>query len=285
VNQSVARMIQRYNCKNVEDYKNALKEIVQEVALYGLARTDFFQRAAFCGGTALRIFHHLDRFSEDMDFSLQSKDEHFSFEPYSAVLEATMQEFGFRMETKVPAVKSHVQSAFLKGNTLYHLLEFTALTEPVSGVVKTEKMTIKLEMDTNPPAGAGYEPKISLNPNPYQITIMDLPSLFAGKIHAILCRSYLKGRDLYDFVWYLQNDVPVNLVLLENALRQTGDYQSDTKLTLDEVKRLLTEHFKHLDYAKAREDTKPFLQNKDVLSIWSAEFFTNITEHLTTDEF
>jgi len=282
MNVSVELMLKRYPCENVEDYENALKEVIQEIALYGLSRTDFFQKAAFCGGTALRIFHQLDRFSEDMDFSMLNPDGDFSFQPYADSVEKAMREFGFQMDIKVTDSENSVKSAFLKGNTLYHLLEFTPIEEPVKGIRSNQKLTVKLKMDTNPPAGADYEHKISLRPNPYQVTVMNLPSLFAGKTHAILCRSYLKGRDLYDFVWYLQHEVPINLSLLENAMRQTGHYEDEAPLSLEILKELLKKRFSEIDYTKAKEDTRPFLQHPDVLDIWSSDFFTTLTEMITS---
>ena len=171
----VQQMIEKYGCKNTAEYKNALKEVIQEVALCGLSRGGFFNKAAFYGGTALRIFYGLDRFSEDMDFSLLSKDETFEIDSYFSYLreELLANGFEFSVERKEKSSESDVQSAFIKGGTLTHLLKIMPANEKVLGVTDTELIKIKFEIDTNPPEGAKFETKYALLPIPYLVQMYD----------------------------------------------------------------------------------------------------------------
>ena len=198
MNSQIQIMLDRYECSTTQQYESALKEIIQEVALSGLSRARFFHKASFCGGTALRIFHGLDRFSEDLDFTLVNPDDSFDIKEYFTSVQNELLAFGFEMtiEKKEKQNASAVQSAFLKGNTQKLLLQINSVNPPVQGVVSKQKTRIRLEVDTNPPEGATYDEKYSLLPMPYQVKLMDLSSMFSGKIHAILVREYVKGRDL-----------------------------------------------------------------------------------------
>lgn len=281
---AIESMLAKYNCKNVVDYRNALKEIIQEVALCGLARGGFFEKAAFYGGTALRIFYGLDRFSEDMDFSLKSPDAEFDLTKYFSALKDELEATGFEITIEVKS-KSHwtsVQSAFMKGNTLQHLLKVTPLVQPISGVPNNETLKIKFEVDTNPPAGATYQNKYALLPSPYAVRLYDEPSLFAGKLHAVLCRAWqnrVKGRDFYDYVWYLSRGIKVNLLHLQKRLEQSGHWQSaqQGEMTIDKLKTLLCERFETIDFAEAKNDVSKFISDQRKLDLWSPEFFVSIT--------
>lgn len=245
----------------------------------------FFSHAAFYGETALRIFYGLDRFSEDLDFSLIEPDESFSLNEYLSMVEKEVNAYGFhfRAEYREKNIDSDIRSAFLKGNTKEHILLFYADEKLADTVHKEEVIKIKFEVDINPPRYAGYEQKFSLLPIPYAIRLYDKPSLFAGKIHAVLCRSWrnrLKGRDLYDYVFYLSQNTPVNIPHLEDRLKQTGFLHEEEKLDLDRVKELLCRRFAVINYAAAKEDVVPFITNPEKLSLWSPEFFQSITENL-----
>lgn len=283
IHSEIQSMLDSYTLNSTADSRNAIKEIVQEIALQSLAQTDFFSKAAFYGGTSLRVFHGLDRFSEDMDFSLMEKDPKFDFDTYLPVLEENLASYGFQMSAEMKRKKnlSTVRSAFLKGNTLVHVVKFTQWDPPVSGIPSNELLKIKLEIDTNPPSGAGFENKFKLLPKPYAVNLYNLPSLFAGKIHALVCRNWknrIKGRDFYDFIWFLSKGIPVNLFHLEQRMKQTGHLPELDELTLLKVKTMLKQHFESLDFEKAKEDVLPFIKNPNVLNMWSRDFFISITE-------
>lgn len=279
---AIEDMLNKYPNKTVDDHKNALKEILQEIALLGLFRANFFDVAAFYGGTALRIFYGLDRFSEDIDFSLIKKTENFDITPYCGFIREEMAAFGFEAEVtkKVKAVDSNIESAFIKTDTLINLLKIEAIAPPVPGVGKNELLKIKLEIDINPPAGADYEVKYLLMPIPFHVRLYSAPSLFAGKIHAILCRDWksgrVKGRDLYDFVWYLSRSIPVNIYHLEERLKQTGHLKKDDRLTPPKAMGLLEDKFSSLNFEQAKMDVIPFIKEARALNIWTHDFFISI---------
>ena len=285
MNEAINRMIQKRNPENSEDYENALKEIIQEIALLGLSRSDFFAHAAFYGGTALRIFCGLPRYSEDLDFSLDSPDASFDLEKYLKYIEQELSAYHLEMTVrkKVKTKESAVQSAFIKGNTVTSIMEISDNPSSVSGIHTDALIRIKVEIDTDPPAGAGYQILYGLNPAPYSARLYDEPSLFAGKIHAVLCRDYknrVKGRDFFDYVWYLQRGSKVNLLHLQNRMVQSGKWNPEEILTLDALKRLLAERFAEVDYESAKEDVSRFLRPEDrqSLSLWNSQFFDDLTE-------
>ena len=288
MNSVIEEMLKDYEAVTIEEKKNAIKEIIQEIVLCGLSRAKFFDKAAFYGGTALRVFYGLDRFSEDLDFSLKEKDENFDLSSYFPILEKEVRAFGLnlKIEEKQKSVDSNVKSAFLKGNTKEHLLLFYSNDDFSSGLNKDEVLKIKFEVDTNPPLGAGYDHRYSLKPAPYEVTLYDLPSLFAGKIHAILCRGWknrIKGRDLYDYVFYLQRGAKVNLENLRRKLIDSGVLKEEDDLTLDRVKEMLNDRFESMDYEIAKDDVINFIKDKSSLDIWSGRFFKEITKELQED--
>ena len=285
MNASLEQMLQAYSVENLYDRKNAMKEILQEIVLCGLSRAGFFKKAAFYGGTALRIFYGLDRFSEDLDFSLETKNPAFDLSEYFPILEKEVRSFGLNMTAseKVKANDSHIRSAFLKGNTKEHLLLFYGNEQIAGSVVKTEAVKIKFEVDVDPPKYAAFEHKYRLLPSPYEIKLYDMPSLFAGKIHAVLARAWrnrIKGRDLYDYVFYLSRDAAVNLAHLHGRLIDSGYIRKEDTCTLDDIKRMLRDHFDVINFSQAKQDVKPFIHNTSALDIWNAEFFKQITEKL-----
>lgn len=279
----IESMLAKYECKNVADYRNALKEIVQEVALCGLARGGFFDKAAFYGGTALRIFYGLDRFSEGMDFSLCKEDDNFKLSRYFGILEEELHSVGLEMsvESKAKTQTTSVQSAFLKGNTLRHLLKVVPAKNTPLQVPNNEVLKIKFEIDTNPPELANYETKYRLLPSPFAVKLYDKPSLFAGKLHALLCRNWkkrVKGRDFYDFLWYVSNDTAVNLPHLQKRMEQTGHWGVKESLTAAKLKDLLKKRFHSVNFDDAKRDVQAFIANSSKLNLWSADFFCAITD-------
>lgn len=284
----IEQMLTQHDTATVYDKKNAIKEVVQELVLCGLSRAGFFKTAAFYGGTALRLFCGLDRFSEDLDFSLKTADPLFDIAAYRPTLEKEIRSFGlnFRMETKVKTAKSDIQSAFIKGNTKEHLLIVNPDEKLADAFNANELIKVKIEVDTNPPDFAGFEMQYRLLPLPYEITLYDTPSLFAGKIHAVLCRGWknrVKGRDLYDYVFYLSKGSSVNLAHLTARLAQSGYLLKSEKMTVEDIKTMLCKRFAEIDYVQAKRDVEPFIKNPAALDIWSADFFASITQNLTAD--
>ena len=285
MNTVIEEMMKSYQVDNIYDRKNAMKEIMQEIVLCGLSRAGFFKEAAFYGGTALRIFYGLDRFSEDLDFSLEQINLDFDLCSYFPVLEKEVKAFGLNVEIqeKEKTKDSNIRSAFLKGNTKEHLLLFYADERVVGAVAKNEVVKIKFEVDTNPPAFATYEHKYRLLPVPYEIRLYDMPSLFAGKIHAVICRGWqsrIKGRDLYDYIFYLSKAVTVNQRHLRARLIDSGYISENQECTLEEIKTMLKNRFDSIDFLQARKDVEPFIHDTSVLDIWSSDFFKQITEGL-----
>ena len=284
MNTVLEQMIEHYNPKNIDDKRNVIKEVMQEIVLCGLSKAGFFNVAAFYGGTALRIFYGLDRFSEDLDFSLLVKDKEFDLSKYFPVLKEVVSSYGLDVdfELKNKTKDSYVQSAFLKGDTIEHFLLFYP-NDLVEGINKNEKVKIKFEIDTMPPGLATYETKYRLLPTPYGVRLYDESSLFSGKIHAVICRSWksrVKGRDLYDYIFYLSRKSKYNLPHLREKLIESSFIDKETKLDNDDVKRILIDRFNEIDFEVAKNDVVPFIKDTNVLDIWSKEFFVDITTNL-----
>lgn len=285
MNTAIEQMLKNYQIENIYDQKNAMKEIMQEIVLCGLSRAGFFQKAAFYGGTALRIFYGLDRFSEDLDFSLVTADPDFNLSVYFPVLEKEVRAFGLHVtiQEKEKTKESNIRSAFLKGNTKEHLLLFYADENLAGSVARSEVVKIKFEVDINPPEYADFEHKYRLLPTPYEVNLYDVPSLFAGKIHAVLCRAWksrIKGRDLYDYVFYLSRGSAVNQKHLRARLLQSGFISEDVECTLPELRHMLYERFDAIDFRQAKQDVEPFIRDTASLNMWNADFFKQITAGL-----
>ena len=285
MHEAIARMLSKYECRGLNDYINGLREILQEVALLGLWRSKFFEKAAFYGGTALRVIYGLDRFSEDMDFSLLEPLDSFDIAGYTSFLEKETKGFGFdvRVERIDKAIQSPVQSAFLKVNTRNQLLVIETGEEILQAIPKGQILKIKLEVDTDPPPDFATQTRYLLQPIPFAVRTFVLPDLFAGKMHAILCRRWknrVKGRDWYDLVWYAANHPEMHLYHLEQRMRQTGDWKDDAPLTSESFKDLLTKGINSLDVDQARNEVEPFVNNSENLSIWSREFFLDVASRI-----
>jgi predicted nucleotidyltransferase component of viral defense system len=282
---AIAQMLAKYKCKSADDYVQALREILQELALLGLWRSKFFEHAAFYGGTALRILYGLDRFSEDLDFSLLKPVRDFDLDRYSKSLEKELVAFGFdvRVEVKNKSSETAVQSAFLKGNTANQLLVIQAGEEVVSEIPSGQQVKIKLEIDTDPPSGFSTENKYLLQPIPFSVRSYALPDLFAGKMHALLCRKWknrVKGLDWYDFVWYCANHPQLHLAYLEERMRQSGHWEEDAPLEVESFQKLISQAIEELDIDQAKNDVLPFVREPASLGIWSQEFFRDIVKRV-----
>ena len=279
------QMVEAYQPKNNEEKRNVVKEVMQEITLCALSKAGFFDVAAFYGGTALRIFYGLDRFSEDLDFSLMMKNKDFDLSTYVPSLKRIVQSFGLNVEVEIKhkTLDSAIQSAFLKGDTIEQFLLFYP-NDLVTGINKNEKVKIKFEIDTMPASLATYERKYRLLPMPYSIKLYDEASLFSGKIHAVICRSWksrVKGRDLYDYVFYLTRNTKFNLDHLREKLIESHYISQEDKFDVDFVKALLIARFNEIDFNDAKKDVLPFIKDTSILDIWSKEFFIAITSQLS----
>jgi predicted nucleotidyltransferase component of viral defense system len=284
MNPAIESMLQRYDRRSADDHVNALREILQEIALCGLWRARFFEHAAFYGGTALRVLYGLDRFSEDLDFSLLAS-RYFNVTPYCAAVEEELDSWGFPATVvgKAKRERSAIQSAFLKANTRQLLLTIDA-GEAAAGMHGRRELKIKLEVDTEPPPGFSTETKFLLQPIPFSVRAYDPPSLFAGKMHAILCRGWgtrVKGRDWYDLVWYVGRRTPLDLAHLEARMRQSGHYASEAALDESELRSVLARRIDNLDVEAARLEVERFLSTPETVAVWSKEFFRAVAERIS----
>ena len=286
---AIGKMLEKYDLSTADKTYEALREILQEIVLLGLYRAGFFNEAVFYGGTALRILYGLDRFSEDLDFSLIEPNEEFDLGVYEKSIVETLQSFGFEVNIQLKNQEGVIKSAFLKGNTAQHLLNIKAPDDVIAKYGQGRLVKIKFEVDTQPPLAFQSEKKMQLLPAPFMIHSMTLPSLFAGKVHAILCRNWSsrpKGRDWYDLVWYIANGYRVDLTHLSARLKQSCDWQEKEgisfkeEITQDLVLELLKKRIASLDVQSAKRDVEPFVSDRQVLDIWSREFFLSITEEL-----
>jgi len=285
MNDAIKKMIDQYNCQSAQEYVNAFKEVMQEICLLGLWRSNFFQKAAFYGGSALRIFYGLDRFSEDLDFSLRQPNLAFIFMPYLESIELELSSMGMDVTIDQKKKQSTIQSAFIKANTLKHIVMITSSPANKMGIHSNAKIKVKIELDTNPPEGFDTETKYILQPFPFSVSTFAPSDLFAGKMHAVLCRAWknrVKGRDWFDMIWFVARKIPVHLNHLEARMRQTGHYKSTKTLTDEQFKSLLTDRINCLDIKKAQDDIYPFIKDPDQIAVWSHEFFHDIARRIIT---
>jgi predicted nucleotidyltransferase component of viral defense system len=269
----VQERLDSYKCISAQDEENAIREIAQEVILGGLSRVGFYKKAAFQGGTCLRILYGMERFSEDLDFILKKGESDFQLMEYlkESLHELRLYGFEFSIIDKRKA-STTVQKNILKDDSLVKLLTFQHFKP---GRDK-KSIRIKIEVDTNPPGGGHFETKYQDYPFVYEMTVQDLPSLFAGKCHALLCRSYVKGRDWYDFVWYVSRRTQINYDFLSAAVNQVGTWEGKG-LRVDKTWFLqeLTNIVSKIDWVQARNDVLRFVKPRDIPSVklWSLDFF------------
>ena len=262
-----------YAITDARQEEQALKEILQELALYSLWRAGFFEVAAFQGGTCLRILHGLPRFSEDLDFILLKADDTFEWQPYFATLIEVLAEFGVDAQLNDRGKMDRaVRQAMLKDDSIGRQLELAFYSDNIS-----RKLKVKLEIDTNPPQGSGFDYRYHDFPLDFELCIQDLPSNFALKIHAILCHPYLKGRDWYDFAWYCRQHIAPNLPHLSAALNQIGPWAGEgVEVDMAWLEAALIEKIRSINWQQAAKDVEPFLPTPEQasLKLWSERFFT-----------
>lgn len=279
----IKEWIEEYKPANEEEAISALREIMQELTLAGLSRTDFFKKTAFYGGTALRIFYGIDRYSEDLDFSLLDKDENFSLEPYFPSILDEFAGVGIKvsLRKKTKRKTNAVESAFLKTKTLWEELVLEDIVKQ-AGIKSNKNIKIKIEIDRNQPLNFGTEEKLLLRPFSFYVKCFDLPSLFAGKMHALLFRKWknrVKGRDWYDMEWYIRKGVALNLSHFLQRARDTGDWNKAT-ITKKEFLDLLKEKINAASVESVKADVRPFVRDANQLNIWNEKYFLDLVDHL-----
>ncbi|MFZ4715131.1 MAG: nucleotidyl transferase AbiEii/AbiGii toxin family protein [Bacteriovoracaceae bacterium] len=269
MNELIEQKLKEYNAKNLNAELNAKKEIAQELILFALGQTDFFDKAFFIGGTSLRIVHGLARFSEDLDFSTLDVDHKFDLDHYMEKVLSTLHAYGMDMN-----VSKKKNDAFVKSREFKEDSEKWKLSFPKNGLLK--KVMIKLEIDSNPPLLSKVENKFLDFPQLHRISVGTPETLFAGKMHALLCRPYTKGRDWYDFLFYVKKGTDLNYSYLEKALEQMGPFK-DQKLQVDLkfVKLELSKKIQSLDWKEVKKDVERFLRPEELKSLdfWSADLF------------
>ncbi len=285
MNDAVMRMLEKYERRRVEDNVRALREILQEIALLGLWRSRFFEKAAFYGGTALRILYGMDRFSEDLDFSLLKPTAEFDLSRYCNALEKEIHAFGFEATVtgKAKSAQSAIQSAFLKADTLKHLLVINTTENLAASIPRGQVLKIKIEVDTDPPPGFDTETRFLLQPIPFSVRAFSLPDMFAGKMHAVLCRGWkgrVKGRDWYDLVWYAANHPQLHLKHLEQRMIQSSHLKKTERLTQEKLSTIAETVIGKLDVNQARREVEPFVKNPETLTIWSRDFFSDVIRRI-----
>ena len=279
----IKEWLESYNPVNRDEATSALREIMQEVALAGLFRSGFYDKAAFYGGTALRIFYGLDRFSEDLDFSLLEENADFSFQSYTEAVIAEFQAQGMQVTIaeKVKTAQSNVESAFLKSETIWKELVLESII-PEEHIEQIARIKIKIEVDKRPPLGFSTEEKLLTKPFSFYVKCFTLPDLFAGKMHALLFRQWknnVKGRDWYDMEWYIRKGIPLNLDHFLLRAKGSGNWKKDT-ITEVELRELLSKRIGTVDLNRAKEDISRFIKDPQALNVWSPKYFHDLVEKL-----
>lgn len=282
---TIDELIQSYNPTTIDETKAALREIIQSIVLLGLSRGEFFKHASFYGGTALRIFYGLNRYSEDLDFTLNYVDESFSIEPYIAKIQDVGRSYGLDLEitTKIKKIKTPIESPFAKINTYQTLINLKINNELTSLLHKDEVIKVKFEIDCSPALGFTVKNKWLDIPEFASIVVLDEPSLFAGKIHAILCRTYkssVKGRDYYDFLFYISKRIKPNMNYLRNKLVETGKLKKEDDFNLNKLKLMLKEKFESVDFNEVKKDAMRFVFHNEDLSYYSSDLFIQMLDRL-----
>lgn len=279
----IKEWLEEYKPVNHEAAEQALREIMQEIALAGLQRSGFFEKAAFYGGTALRIFHGLQRFSEDLDFSLVEPKPGFSLQPYMKGIETEFSALGVKVsiQEKNKTTKTDVDSAFLKPDTTWKELVIKEIL-PNESVKMRPSIKIKIEVDTTPPPGFSTEEKLLLKPFSFYVKCFILPDLFAGKMHALLFRKWkgrVKGRDWFDMEWYIRKGVLLNLDHLLIRAQDSGDWK-EKSMSKEQFMTLLQNKIQSVSFSSIREDVVRFIPDDKVIKIWSAQYFSDLVQKI-----
>ena len=282
---TIEEIIKSYNPKTINDNKAILREIVQSIVLVGLSRTDFFKKASFYGGTALRIFYDLNRYSEDLDFTLNNVDKNFSIAPFIESIKNVALSYGLELEISIKQkqISTPVESAFAKINTYQTFINLKMNSELTKLLHKDEVIKVKFEIDCEPALGFTTENKWIDMPEFAPVIVLDEASLFAGKLHAILCRNYkntVKGRDYYDFLFYVRRGISPNLNYLRNKLINTGKINEKDIFNIEVLKEMLIKRFEQVDFEQVKNDTERFIINNEDLSTYSRDLFVQMAKKI-----
>jgi len=279
----IKEWIEEYNPQNEEEILSALREIMQEITLAGLSRTNFFEKAAFYGGTALRIFYGSDRYSEDLDFSLLKPDSNFSIEPYFKAVLDEFKSLGLTVsiKEKKKTKQTAIDSAFLKAETIWQEIVLLDIIKEI-GVRSNKTLKIKIEVDRQPPLNFRTKEKLLVRPFSFYVKCFTKSNLFAGKMHALLFRKWknrVKGRDWYDLEWYIKKGIPLDVNHFLTRAKDTNDWQDDN-ISNKQIIELLNTKIESVSFSSIKEDVVRFIQNDDVLNIWSPEYFKDLIEKI-----
>jgi len=279
----IKEWIDEYDPQNEEEILSALREIMQEITLAALSRTDFFEKAAFYGGTALRIFHGLDRYSEDLDFSLLKPDSNFSIEPYFKAVLDEFKSLGLTVsiKEKKKTKQTAIDSAFLKAETIWQEIVLEDIIKE-TGVHPNKTLKVKIEVDRQPPLNFQTEEKLLLRPFSFYVKCFTKSSLFAGKMHALLFRKWknrVKGRDWYDMEWYIQKGILLDINHFLTRAKDTKDWQEDN-ISKEQIIELLDNKIESVSFSSIKEDVVRFIKNDEALDIWSPQYFKDLTSKM-----
>lgn len=273
----IKEWIEEYNPQNEEEVLSALREMMQEITLAALSRTDFFEKATFYGGTALRIFYGLDRYSEDLDFSLLKPDSNFSIEPYFKAILDEFKSLGLTVSIKENTKQKAIDSAFLKAETIWQEIVLEDAIKEI-GLRSNKTLKIKIEVDRQPPLNFQTEQKLLIRPFSFYVKCFSKSSLFAGKIHALLFRKWknrVKGRDWYDLEWYIKKGIPLDVNHFLARAKDTNDWQEDN-ISKEQIMKLLESKIESVSFSSIKEDVVRFIKNDESLNIWSPEYFKDL---------
>lgn len=281
----IEEIIKSYNPKTIDETKFVIRELVQKIVLIGLSKSGFFQHASFYGGTALRIFYDLNRYSEDLDFTLNYIDESFTLDPFINKIKEVALSYGLNLDivTKNKKIETPIESAFAKLNTYQTFISLNLSQSMINLLHKDEVIKVKFEIDCSPALGFVNEIKWLDTPEFAKISVLDSSSLFAGKIHAILCRNYkntIKGRDYYDFLFYIQKRIKPNMEYLKNKLIDTGKISKNDDFNIDVLKNMLISRFNEINFEDVKKDASKFILNNDDLSYYSKELFIQMVNKI-----
>lgn len=282
---AIEKVIVQYQPRTSIETKLVLREILQSIVLVGLSRGGFFEKASFYGGTALRILYGLNRFSEDLDFTLNKADETFSLQPYLKCVQETAASYGLELDisTKEKQIKTPIESAFAKLNTYQTFVKLRLDKSIAQRFHKDEVIKVKFEVDCNPALGFETENRWIDVPEYASISVLDESSLFAGKLHAILCRTYknnVKGRDYYDFLFYTSKRIKPNLEYLRNKLIDTGKICKNDKFDIDILKKMLLDKFENVDFEQVKKDASRFVRESENVDFYCKELFMDMLKRL-----
>lgn len=282
---TIEEIISSYKPSTIEETKAIIREIVQSIVLIGLSRSNFFKIASFYGGTALRIFYNLNRYSEDLDFTLNEVNDDFSITPYISKIQEVALSYGLNLEisTKIKTANTPIESAFAKLNTYQTFINLKINSKMIATLHKDENIKVKLEIDCHPAIDFKTENKWLDMLEFAPVVVLDEPSLFAGKLHAILCRNYkntVKGRDYYDFLFYIKNKIKPNMNYLKNKLIEFGKIKEDMDFNIDLLKVMLKQRFEITDFEQVKKDAMRFVFKNEDLSYYCKELFMQMVDKL-----